>query len=31
MAGKARHFIMFDDPDFLFAALDEFFAALPAR
>ena len=30
MAGKARHFIMLDDPDFLFAALDEFLAALPA-
>ena len=26
MAGKARHFIMLDDPDFLFAALDEFLA-----
>ena len=26
MAGKARHFIMLDDPAFLFAALDEFFA-----
>jgi len=31
IAGKARHFIMLDDPAFLFAALDEFFAALPAR
>jgi N-formylmaleamate deformylase len=29
MAGKARHFIMLDDPDFLFAALDEFLGALP--
>src|SRR5688572_32394244 len=29
MAGKARHFIMLDDPDFLFAAIDEFLAALP--
>lgn len=26
MATKARHFIMFDDPAFLFAALDEFLA-----
>ena len=31
MAPKARHFIMFDDPSFLFAAFDEFFAAWPAR
>jgi N-formylmaleamate deformylase len=31
MAPKARHFIMFDDPSFLFAAFDEFFASLPAR
>ena len=29
IAAKARHFIMFDDPDFLFAAVDEFLAALP--
>lgn len=27
MAEKARHFIMFDDPAFLFAAIDEFLAA----
>jgi len=27
MADKARHFIMFDDPSFLFATLDEFLAA----
>jgi N-formylmaleamate deformylase len=27
MADKARHFIMFDDPAFLFAALDDFLAA----
>ena len=27
MAEKARHFIMFDDPAFLFATLDEFLAA----
>lgn len=27
MADKARHFIMFDDPSFLFAALDDFLAA----
>jgi pimeloyl-ACP methyl ester carboxylesterase len=26
MADKARHFIMFDDPDFLFSALDQFLA-----
>lgn len=26
MADKARHFIMFDDPSFLFAALDQFLA-----
>lgn len=26
-----RHFIMFDDPAFLFAAIDELLAALPAR
>ena len=26
-----RHFIMLDDPAFLFAAMDEFLAALPAR
>lgn len=31
IADKARHFIMFDDPAFLFAAIDEFLAALPAR
>jgi hypothetical protein len=24
MADKARHFIMFDDPSFMFAALDQF-------
>lgn len=29
IASKARHFIMFDDPDYLFAAVDEFLAALP--
>ena len=27
MAGKARHFIMFDDPSFLFATIDEFLAS----
>jgi len=26
-----RHFIMFDDPSFLFAAIDEFLASLPTR
>jgi N-formylmaleamate deformylase len=26
-----RHFIMFDDPSFLFAAIDEFLASLPQR
>ncbi len=31
MATKARHFIMFDDPAFLFAALDEFFSAAADR
>jgi N-formylmaleamate deformylase len=31
MAPAARHFIMFDDPAFLFSAIDEFLAALPAR
>lgn len=30
MATKARHFIMFDDPAFLFAALDEFLASAGA-
>ncbi len=30
MATKARHFIMFDDPAFLFAALDEFLAGSAA-
>ena len=30
MATKARHFIMFDDPAFLFAALDEFLASAAA-
>lgn len=30
MATKARHFIMFDDPAFLFAALDEFLAGAAA-
>lgn len=28
MAEKARHFIMFDDPSFLFSTLDEFLASL---
>jgi N-formylmaleamate deformylase len=31
MAPAARHFIMFDDPSFMFAAFDEFFAALPIK
>ena len=31
IAGQARHFIMYDDPQFLFAAIDEFLSALPAR
>jgi N-formylmaleamate deformylase len=31
MATTARHFIMLDDPAFLFAAIDEFLASLPAR
>lgn len=31
MAPAARHFIMFDDPAFMFAAFDEFFASLPAK
>ncbi|HWI16989.1 MAG TPA: alpha/beta hydrolase [Vicinamibacterales bacterium] len=31
MAPGARHFIMFDDPAFLFAAFDQFFASLPAK
>jgi N-formylmaleamate deformylase len=31
MAPKARHFIMFDDPAFLFAAVDEFLSSLPAK
>lgn len=31
IADRARHFIMFDDPQFLFAAIDDFLAALPAR
>ena len=26
MADKARHFVMFDDPAFLFSALDDFLA-----
>lgn len=28
MAGNARHFIMFDDPEFLFASIDEFLTTL---
>lgn len=31
MAPTARHFIMFDDPAFMFAAFDEFLSSLPAR
>jgi hypothetical protein len=31
MATKARHFIMLDDPAFLFAALDEFLVAPGAK
>ncbi len=30
IAGQARHFIMLDDPRFLFTSLDEFLAAIPA-
>jgi len=29
IANKTRHFIMLDDPQFLFAAIDEFLSALP--
>jgi N-formylmaleamate deformylase len=28
---STRHFIMFDDPSFLFAAIDEFLGSLPKR
>jgi len=28
IAGNARHFIMFDDPQFLFASIDEFLTTL---
>src|ERR1043166_338212 len=31
LAEKAKHFIMFDDPKFLFSAIDDFLAASPAR
>ena len=31
ITGNARHFIMFDDPQFLFSSIDEFLTALVAR
>jgi pimeloyl-ACP methyl ester carboxylesterase len=31
LAEKAKHFIMLDDPKFLFSAIDDFLAASPAR